>query len=238
MDPKAEHLPEEDEDEDDLRPKQGDEPAPAASDAPLVLRSGPVGFVRGFASTFGNTDLTNDIIHPGAFLRSISENPSVPVFWEHEHVGGFFGGGETLPIGQTSRLFETDFGLFFEAPIADTNRGRDVAALLDQGVLGKSSIGFDIPGEDGAIRFDEEGIRHLNLIKLLEISVVTWPANTEASVSGGLEPVDVPVEAEVFASQFNSFLARRAAQIAVGTPEVNEFMRQFDQFMGSRALGG
>ena len=235
MDPKAEHLPDEDE---DLHPKQGDDPAPAVTDVPVLLQSPAVGFVRGFASTFGNEDLTRDIIHPGAFLRSIADQPSVPVFWEHEHAGGFFGGGETLPIGRTSRLFETDFGLFFEAPIAATARGRDVASLLDRGVLGKASIGFNIPDEDGAIRFDEDGIRHLNLISLLEISVVTWPANTLASVSGGLEAVDVPVEAEAFSRQFNSFMARRAAQVASGTPDVAEFMRQFDQFMGSRALGG
>ena len=37
---------------------------------------------EGYASTFGNVDLGDDIIVNGAFSKSLQANPNVPILWQ------------------------------------------------------------------------------------------------------------------------------------------------------------
>lgn len=162
--------------------------------------------IRGLASVFNNVDLGGDIVMPGAFAASIARNSSVPIFWEHEH--GFFA-SETLPIGRTTRLEETEEGLFFEGPPVPTTRGLDVMRLLLAGVVNQASIGFNVR-EDG-FEIGSDGIRRLFEIDLVEVSVVTWGMNP--STRSGLvaiEPATAPANlqsAEFFASALQVFAA-------------------------------
>lgn len=163
--------------------------------------------IRGLASVFGSVDLGGDVIHRGAFAESILKTPSVPIFWEHEH--GFFA-SETLPIGRTTQLEETEAGLFFAGPPAPTNRGKDVATLLANDVVSQASIGFNIARDengqivDGAIEFDDQGIRHMFKLDLLEVSVVTWGMNPKTLS----ELVITPTASEVFAAAFQRLVSQ------------------------------
>lgn len=131
--------------------------------------------IKGFASIFGNIDNEGDIVLPGAFTRSLAEigpGMKIPIFWEHEGVRK-----SGLPIGHTTFLEENSRGLFYRGIIVPTSKGLDVHMLIEAGSVDESSFAFGI--------IDQEisgGIRNLKELKITEISVVTWGANSEASV--------------------------------------------------------
>jgi HK97 family phage prohead protease len=146
-----------------------------AHDDPVL--PGELRRVQGYASVFGNVDLHGDIVEAGAFTKALAKiGNELPIFWEHEH--SLFGPG--LPIGKTTRLFEDDHGLGFEGVILDTERGRDVATLLDSQTVGESSFAFRILDSD---RNEQTGIRSLKELDITEVSVVVWGANPQAEVS-------------------------------------------------------
>ncbi len=73
--------------------------------------------------------------------------------------------------------------------ISDTTAGQDYRQLIRDGVLDQMSIGYI------ALEYyiDEQQVRHLTKLDLLEISIVTYPANTEArieSYKGGKKPME------------------------------------------------
>ena len=65
------------------------------------------------------------------------------------------------------------------ARIADTQQGRDAVALLDEGALDSLSVGF-VPIED---RKDKDGVTHRRKVRLLETSLVSWPAYENAKLT-------------------------------------------------------
>ncbi len=134
----------------------------------------PPGFVLGYASLFGRTDLSGDRIRPGAFARSLRERGArgIRMLWQHD---------PARPIGVWTRLEEDRHGLLAEGRLAlDTAQGREAFALLAAGALDGLSIGFRArsarPLRDGAAR------RLLLDIDLLEISIVTFPMQEAARV--------------------------------------------------------
>jgi HK97 family phage prohead protease len=78
--------------------------------------------------------------------------------------------GET--IGRITKAESTDDGLHITARISDTARGRDAMTLIRDGVLDSFSVGF-IPLES---QKDRDGITHRRKVRLLETSIVSWPA--------------------------------------------------------------
>jgi phage head maturation protease len=61
---------------------------------------------EGYASTFGNIDLGDDIVAKGAFTESLKENPKVKVLWQHKM---------DEPIGVPQIMREDEKGLFVVA---------------------------------------------------------------------------------------------------------------------------
>lgn len=91
--------------------------------------------LEGYASTFGNLDLGDDIIHPGAFAKTLAERGGkVRFLWQHD---------PSEPLGKPIELHEDARGLFFKAVISDTARGRDALALLRDGAIEGLSIGYE-----------------------------------------------------------------------------------------------
>jgi len=130
----------------------------------------------GYGSTFGPPpDFYGDVIAAGAFSKSLTEWRSgkkrVPVLLQHD---------PTKPIGLILELREDDRGLYMLCELVDTADGRDAATLLKRGVIDGLSIGF----RTRASRPMKSGGRELTDIDLMEISVVTWPANANALVAG------------------------------------------------------
>lgn len=129
--------------------------------------------VSGYAATW-DLDQVDDIIHRGAFSKSIQERMpanKIKVLSQHD-----------VLIGKPVEMYEDEKGLFVSAYISPTTRGNDDLQLVKDGVLDRFSIGFSIPG--GKYEIDEKGIRHIYEVKLMEFSLVTFPANEAAIVLG------------------------------------------------------
>jgi HK97 family phage prohead protease len=128
------------------------------------------GQFEGYASVFNNVDRHGDVVMPGAFRKTISENPSVPILWQHD---------QTKPIGVTMAIREDQNGLLVKGELnLDTQMGREAYSLLKQGALKGLSIGYQVIKDDLAGR-----VRQLKEVKLMEYSLVTFPANERAQVT-------------------------------------------------------
>lgn len=127
------------------------------------------GIFEGYAAVFGNIDRTGDVIEPGAFRKTLQENPQLPILWQHN---------PAEPIGLTVAAVEDNKGLRVKGQLnLETARGREAYALIKQGVLRGLSIGYD------TIKEAWEGTtRKLKEIRLWEWSLVTFPANPLAQV--------------------------------------------------------
>jgi len=125
--------------------------------------------VEGYASTF-NKDQVEDMIHAGAFTKSINERfPAGKIKLLYQH---------STPIGMPIEMREDEKGLFVKARISKTRQGDEALQLAKDGVVDRFSIGFTIP--NGKSETDEYGIRHIFEVKLMEFSLVTFAANEEA----------------------------------------------------------
>jgi HK97 family phage prohead protease len=132
---------------------------------------------EGYASTFGNLDLADDVVHPGAFAKTLAERGSkVKVLWQHDV-------GE--PIGRPLILREDQKGLWIQALVSDTARGRDAMALLHDGAINEMSIGYDPMPAGTDYSKDSKGrtVRNLREVRLWEVSLVAFPANPQAMVT-------------------------------------------------------
>lgn len=131
------------------------------------------GSFSGYASIFGNVDLMNDRVVPGAFKEIVrAPNGGVVTLWMHD---------QTRPIG--SAVVEQDEkGLRVEGQLilADPEATKARAHLKAKTINGMS-IGYDIL--PGGQRHADDGVRELTGLKLWEVSLVTFPANPRATVS-------------------------------------------------------
>jgi HK97 family phage prohead protease len=131
---------------------------------------------EGYAAAYGNTDSDNDIIEMGAFAKSIKEGfpaKSIKVLWQHK---------ADTPIGIPVEMREDAKGLWVKSKISRTAKGDEALELMRDGVINRLSVGFSIPG--GKSQIDGQGIRHIYEGKLFEYSLVTWPANDQAIITG------------------------------------------------------
>jgi len=128
------------------------------------------GIVEGYAAVFGNKDLGNDIIDPGAFKKTINERKNVPLLWYHQ---------PPEVLGLVFEMEEDNKGLKSRSQInLDTQLGREKFSLIRQGAIKGMSIGFEAIKEVW-----EKDIRRLKEIRLWEISLVTFPMNPLAQVT-------------------------------------------------------
>lgn len=140
------------------------------------------GLFRGYASVFGVVDWYGDRVLKGAFTRTISnQGGKVPVLSQHD---------PSVEIGMTTMMQEDDRGLLFEGqlylsdnPREELDCAREVYVKMKRRQeMGKPlgvSIGYDTIQDRKA-----EDARELMELRLWEISLVTFPANVEAMVTG------------------------------------------------------
>jgi HK97 family phage prohead protease len=123
--------------------------------------------VSGYASTFGNIDLSNDIVVKGAFAKSILvKNPKM--LYQHK---------TAEVVGVWNRVYEDEQGLYIEGTIANTTLGKDVLELISIGAIDKMSIGCDVVDYEY-----KDNARLLKELDLWEVSLVTFPANEKAKI--------------------------------------------------------
>jgi uncharacterized protein len=145
------------------------------------------GTFEGFAATYGNEDLVGDVIEPGAFSRTIKNSGGeTRILWQHDM---------SKPIGKAV-LTDTATGLHIKGRLAlAVTAGRDAYESLKAGLIDSLSIGFDL------IRREvKNGKRHLQEIKLYEVSLVTFPANPLATVTAVKSQTDDSDLCEILAA--------------------------------------
>ena len=131
------------------------------------------GRFSGYASTFGNIDAYGDTIMKGAYEKTLAEDGLPKMFFNHD--------GWELPIGKWLDAGEDDIGLHVDGELTlDMSKGRDVHAAMKHGTLDGLSIGYHVAKDGQEMRSD--GIRVLKEIKLVEVSVVTNPADKHARI--------------------------------------------------------
>lgn len=129
---------------------------------------------QGYGAVFGNTDSYGDVIAPGAFKKSLKSGAQPLMFLNHDMF--------SLPIGKWTAFEEDDFGLKVSGEFIDTQLGRDTYLASKAGAITGLSIGY-IPTEVayGKVGTDEPA-RTIKALDLIEISVVTIPANSKARI--------------------------------------------------------
>ena len=133
------------------------------------------GLFEGYASTFGNIDSFGDTIMKGAFSDTITDRQH-PVLMLANHNSSF-------AIGKWLELVEDDTGLYAMGEITPGNTvASNVYASMKHGAVSGLSIGFRIKKPDGAEEI-EGGGRRITKVHLEEISVVGFPADSDARIS-------------------------------------------------------
>lgn len=131
------------------------------------------GVFAGYASVFHVIDSQRDEVIPGAFVDTLRlREAPVKLLWQHRM---------DEPIGVITSLFEDARGLYVEGRLLlDVAQAREAYTLLKAGAVTGLSIGYS-PRK--YVRDPDTGIRKLQAVELIEVSLVTLPANARAQVT-------------------------------------------------------
>jgi hypothetical protein len=131
------------------------------------------GVFEGYAAYFNREDMGHDVVQPGAFRECLAKRGAQGIRMLYQH-------DAHQPIGTWSVVREDARGLFVVGRLAsDVTKAQEVLALMRDGALDGLSIGFRAMKSR---RDPRTGVRRLERIDLLEISVVTFPMQPEARV--------------------------------------------------------
>lgn len=137
------------------------------------------GYFAVFGSDYNIAADMSESIAPGAFTRTLAEQPDVRALINHD---------TTLVLGRTKAgtlaLKEDDHGLYGEATI--NRNDQDAVNLYERvkrGDVDQCSFGFEIVRED--TEFHEDGSVHWTIreVNLFEVSCCTFPAYEETNIS-------------------------------------------------------
>lgn len=140
----------------------------------------------GYGAVSGNVDAYGDVIAPGAFADTLAKARKSGL-WPamlSQHGGWGMGADDMTPVGVWVDAAEDGKGLKVHGKLADTPRGRELHTLMKmtpRPAINGLSIGY-IPKEWTLRTKPEEPRRTLKKIDLIEISLVTFPANAKARV--------------------------------------------------------
>jgi hypothetical protein len=138
-----------------------------------IERVGLDGTFSGYASIFGERDLGNDVVMPGAFARSLVQRGAsgVRMLFQHD---------PDEPIGVWTAIEEDARGLHVVGRLTrSVERGREIHELMRAGAIDGLSIGFRTVR---ATASKSAGVRQILEADLWEISVVTFPMQPGARI--------------------------------------------------------
>ena len=132
------------------------------------------GHFAGYASTFHRIDLQGDMITKGAYSQTLREFGMPKMLVQHD--------SRSLPIGKWISAKEDDHGLLVEGEFTPgMARAEETRAALRHGTVGGLSMGYVLQKGDYEERPEGRLIRRVS--RLVEISVVTFPADSAARVN-------------------------------------------------------
>lgn len=193
------------------------EPATALSDVDMDRKVFPVsevkqlgeeeeGTIEAVVAVFGNEDLGGDVIHRGAFTKTIQERVPrgmVPFLDTHALSG-------RSTHGTVVAAEETPEGLRVRVKLASDPDTQALKTKMLEGHLSRFSIGFDAVTEE----FRNEGgrmTRHLRELKLFEVSVTPLAMNEATrliAVKSAVRYQDLPLAGRRRAWDADGALAR------------------------------
>jgi HK97 family phage prohead protease len=157
------------------------------------------GIFEGYASKFDGNDSYNDTIIKGAFAQTLKDRSRPPsMLYNHN---------PNVVIGKYTHVGEDSSGLIVKGEFTPGHtEAQNVRASLIHGAADGLSIGFRIP--KGGSEVKEDGGRILTAIDLVEISVVTMPADDAARISmvkSEIETIESMKEAELYLRDSGEF---------------------------------
>jgi HK97 family phage prohead protease len=129
-------------------------------------------YFAGYASVFNNVDYGDDRMLNGAFMASIARNKgTTKLLWAHDL--------SSVPLGVVS-VVEDNVGLFVQAklPRADERNEKQIMPQLRVGSITDMSVGY-IANKWTIVN----GVRELQEVELLEVSLVNIGMNPAAKVT-------------------------------------------------------
>jgi len=142
-----------------------------------IKELGADGEFEGYGSTFGGEpDSYGDVVAEGAFADSLTDHKSrgsMPkLLWQHNMA---------QPIGKWVDAKEDGKGLLMRGKLnMEVQQGREAYALAKDGAIDGLSIGYRIKNYEAD---NDTGVWTLTALDLIEVSVVTMPANTNATIT-------------------------------------------------------
>jgi HK97 family phage prohead protease len=184
------------------------------------------GEFRGIASVYGVEDSYGDVIDKGAFTKTISENPSIPILWQHDSK-------EVIGLGEVKEWqgkVMISGRLDMEDPTA-----QKAYRKLKNGLMKGLSIGFY------AIKttwetVNERAIRHISELKLVEVSVVTFPALEAAQVTSVKNADEIAQRLKALEEKFEALAAPQPAAETKAVEPVDDHSRAVSMIEGLRSL--
>lgn len=180
-----------------------------------------VGTFEGYGAVFGNVDSYGDVIQKGAFKDTLKEwkkQKKLPPMLV-QHGGWMITDMDALPIGKWEEMDEDDTGLRVKGRLInlDTERGKTIHGAMREGALDGMSIGYRAKEFALGTKPDEPR-RTLKKVDLVELSVVTFPANGKARVDAVKSADDIKTirEFEDFLRDVGGFSNAAAKAIAAG----------------------
>ena len=174
---------------------------------------------EGYGAVFGNIDAYGDVIEPGAFAAYLADAQNEKQAWPSmllQHGGWGMTAEDMMPAGVWTDLGEDGKGLKSAGTLADIEKSRDAYTLMKmkpRPAIDGLSIGY-YAREWAERSKPEDPRRRLKRVDLVEISLVTFPANGKARVSGVKSIGETEREIESWL-QRDAGLSRREARIAI-----------------------
>ncbi|RJE85450.1 HK97 family phage prohead protease [Paracoccus onubensis] len=190
----------------EITQKYADELRTAAA-IELEAKADSEGRITGWASTYGGEpDTYGDIVAPGAYRKSLEEHEkrgTMPVMlWQHR---------AEIPIGRWLSFHDEKKGLRVNGQLnLKTEAGREAFEHARAGDVGGFSIGYSTP-KNGR-RYVGDGAWLLEEVDLVEVSLVTLPANRNAVVTGVKEAPLLSTKSEAVRFLRDAGLSKAAAQ--------------------------
>jgi hypothetical protein len=137
------------------------------------------------ASVIGNVDDGDDIVHPGAFTKTLNENRRrVKHLWQHDAnqpptatiVELREVGRDDLPPETRGAFPDAKGGLVVKRTYLATPRGDEILAGIKAGAVTEMSFGYDAMKKDYST-LNGKSVRNLRELKLYETSDVQWGMN-------------------------------------------------------------
>src|SRR5450759_779362 len=147
--------------------------APVATPLFEIKRSPNGAEISGYASVFGNIDSDGEIVDRGAFTASLAQHrksyTQPLMLWQHD---------PHQVIGKWDHFEEDSTGLLATGRLLPAvQRAAEAIALIGEGAIYGLSIGFNTV-RDRVI----QRVRHLEVLNLREVSLVSFASNSDARV--------------------------------------------------------